>query len=244
MKYLNLPILRKIEIGLLALALPASAAGQAGGSTSGHDWSDFDKAFGSKPRAGAASDQMTGSPAASLDKPTPEPMPPPSGASGKIEYMILKDPNPPPELTAEYAKIDAAMRKAVWYYENYTTNLRGKRLVMYLKDVPTADANFQGPIRFGGSCNVRVAMHELMHTFGIGTTDQWQHLMKDGVFTGRHATDQMRAITGDPKAVVHGDHQHFWPYGLNYDTEVKSDDDLIRHCLMVEAIRRDLDEVH
>ena len=228
---------------ILLCVWPAAAPCQARAAGPSESWSDFDKAFGSKPKpaSGSASNGAAASVPSSPDK--PQPMPFPSGARGKITYFLPKDPNPTPELTAAYAKIEAAMDKAIWYYENYTTNLRGKRQVLYSPGTPTADANFQGPVRFGGSCNTRVAMHELMHTFGVGTTSQWQKLMKDGVFTGRHATEQMRAITGDPGAVVHGDNQHFWPYGLNYDTEVKSDDDLIRHCLMVSAIRKDLDEV-
>ena len=47
-------------------------------------------------------------------------------------------------------------------------------------------------------------------------------------------------LTGKPDDLVHGDSQHFWPYGLNYASEVKSDADLVGHCKMVVALRRDL----
>ena len=51
--------------------------------------------------------------------------------------------------------------------------------------------------------------------------------------------DKLRELTGDPSAELHGDTQHFWPYGLNYTTEVSSDEDLIRHCLIVDAMQAD-----
>jgi hypothetical protein len=34
---------------------------------------------------------------------------------------------------------------------------------------------------------------------------------------------------------------HFWPYGLNYDSELKSEEDMIRHARLVEAIVKDLE---
>ena len=61
-----------------------------------------------------------------------------------------------------------------------------------------------------------------------------------GVFTGANAIAQLQAITGDPSAVLHSDTQHFWPYGLNYVTEAHSIADLVDHCRMVTAIRKDL----
>jgi hypothetical protein len=174
---------------------------------------------------------------------SPGPMPTPSGAGGKVTYTLDRDPHADPQAAAMYGRITAAMDQAIWYYNNYTIGLRGDRRVMYTPGVPTADASFNGPVRFGGMCNTRVAMHELMHTFGIGTTWQWEKLVKDNIFTGRHATRELRMITGDPTAQVHADRMHFWPYGLNYDQEVHSERDLIAHCLMVEAITKDLREV-
>jgi hypothetical protein len=40
--------------------------------------------------------------------------------------------------------------------------------------------------------------------------------------------------------MVNADTQHFWPYGLNYTSEVKSNDDLVSHCKMVSAILKDM----
>ena len=60
-----------------------------------------------------------------------------------------------------------------------------------------------------------------------------------GIYTGPSATTMLRGLTADPTAELHGDTQHFWPYGLNYTSEVSSDEDLIRHCLIVDAMQAD-----
>jgi hypothetical protein len=55
-----------------------------------------------------------------------------------------------------------------------------------------------------------------------------------------NATAELRAITGNAMDVLHCDSQHFWPYGLNYVTEAHSTEDLVDHCRIVTAIRKDL----
>lgn len=64
--------------------------------------------------------------------------------------------------------------------------------------------------------------------------------MDGGVFKGEYTQARLKEITGDPKAELHGDSQHFWPYGLNYESEVKSEQDLIIHCQVVEAMYQDI----
>lgn len=103
---------------------------------------------------------------------------------------------------------------------------------------PTADANYEGWINWGGSINRRVALHEISHTLGIGTHPDWQKFIKDGKWTGKHAVAQLKAFDG-PDAVLHADRQHFWPYGLNFDKESNAEADL-RFIKMVEAFRKDL----
>ena len=61
-----------------------------------------------------------------------------------------------------------------------------------------------------------------------------------GIWTGTNATNQLRALTGDQSAALHADTQHFWPYGLNYTSEVTSPADLVTHCRIVVALRQDL----
>lgn len=110
-----------------------------------------------------------------------------------------------------------------------------------MPSVATADGNVNGSIRFGAtsSMNYITAMHEIGHTVGVGSRE-FGALVVDGVFTGEAATRQLRAITGNESDVVHADTQHFWPYGLNYTTEVKTTDDLVNHCKIVVAIREDI----
>lgn len=103
---------------------------------------------------------------------------------------------------------------------------------------PTADANYDGWINWGGSINRRVALHEIAHTLGIGTHPEWQRHVEDGKWTGKHALRQLREFDG-PDAVLHTDRMHFWPYGLNYDNESSPESDL-RFVKMIAAFRKDL----
>lgn len=103
---------------------------------------------------------------------------------------------------------------------------------------PTADANFDGWINWGGSISRRVALHEIAHTLGIGTHPEWRNHIKDGKWTGRHALKQLREFDG-PDAVLHADGMHFWPYGLNYDHESTPESDK-RFVKMLAAFRKDL----
>ena len=135
------------------------------------------------------------------------------------------------------------MDSALGYYNRYTT-LTKHLNVYYNTSVGTADANFNGTIRFGSNRSymvVHTAMHETAHTLGIGTTNEYRNLItNDKVFTGPLATAKLREITNDPNALLHGDAQHFWPYGLNYANEVKSEQDLINHCLIVNEMYKDM----
>ncbi len=91
--------------------------------------------------------------------------------------------------------------------------------VYYNAGIPTAQANYLGSIGFGGTYpNERVAMHETAHYLGSGTTSQWAGLMTGGSWDGAIATALIKQFDGEQE-YLHGDTQHFWPYGLNYDSE-------------------------
>ncbi|HHX14746.1 MAG TPA: RICIN domain-containing protein [Fibrobacter sp.] len=161
---------------------------------------------------------------------------------GNITYTLQKAANPNADQVDAYAKIQLAMDSALFLYNKHTT-LSKKITVYYDTGVSTAQANFDGVISFGPSRSymmVITAMHEMGHVFGVGTTSQYVNTMVNGVFTGPQATAKIKEISGDPTAVIHGDNTHFWPYGLNYVSEVSSEQDLIRHCLIVDAIYKDL----
>ena len=98
-------------------------------------------------------------------------------------------------------------------------------------------------MRFGPDQQYMVTptiMHEIAHIVGVGTVSNWSGFLVDGKWTGQNALAELHSITGDSSAILYGDNQHFWPYGINYAAEAKSDDDLINHCKMVMALRRDL----
>jgi hypothetical protein len=122
----------------------------------------------------------------------------------------------------------------------YNANGEFKRHVTanYSPGTPTADANFGGWINFGGQIGTRTALHEIAHTMGVGTCEQWQRFARDGKWTGTYAIEQLKEIDG-PDAVLHCDHQHFWPYGLNYDQE-GGEENFKHHVKMVIALRADM----
>jgi len=103
---------------------------------------------------------------------------------------------------------------------------------------PTADANWDGWINWGGSISRRVALHEIAHALGVGTHARWMENIKDGQWTGEYALRQLREFDG-PDAVLHADRIHFWPYGLNFDNESSPEKDL-RFVKMVAALRKDM----
>ena len=134
-------------------------------------------------------------------------------------------------------RIADAMDAAVALY-NKTGRFKKQLTANNSPGTPTADANYDGWINFGGSINARVALHEIGHTLGIGTHPNWQANVKDGKWTGKPALEQLREFDGKD-AVLHADRMHFWPYGLNFDNESSKEND-VRHVKMVAAMRKDM----
>ena len=178
-------------------------------------------------------------PAENVPVVTPTPTAPPK--KGNVTYTLVKVANPTADQLDAYNRIQSAMDKAVSFYNEYTSITKALT-VYYEPSVSTADGNINGTIRFGSNrsyMNHITAMHEIAHTVGVGTSGKWSSLIVNGVYTGPNATAVIRAITGDNNAVIKGDRTHFWPYGLNYTSEVKSDQDLINHCIIVDAMKKD-----
>ena len=158
-----------------------------------------------------------------------------------IQYTLHKSANPSADESDAYTQIESAMNSAINYYNTYTEISKFIN-VYYSPDVPTAEANFNGDLRFGKERNymfVGTAMHEIAHTVGIGTTQEYRNMIKDGIFQGQTAQNSLKEIDG-PDAVLKGDNQHFWPYGLNYRSEVQSEQDLINHAKIVNAMYKDI----
>ncbi|WP_034847137.1 RICIN domain-containing protein [Ruminiclostridium josui] len=161
--------------------------------------------------------------------------------TGNITYTLVREQNPTADQADAYAKIKAAMDSAVLYYNNLT-NISKQLTVYYNPSVSTADGSINGTIRFGASrsyMDTCTAMHEIAHTVGVGQSSAWYSLVKNGIYTGIYGTEELRNITGVSTDVVHGDSQHFWPYGLNYSSEVKTDADYVNHCRIVNQFKKD-----
>lgn len=174
-------------------------------------------------------------------QPTVAPTPTNPPKTGNVTYTLVKSSNPTADELDAYQRIEEAMNKATYYYNTYTT-ITKKLTVSYVPSVSTADGNINGSIRFGSNrsyMNHITAMHEIAHTIGVGTSSRWRQLIVNGVYTGNNAKELLKQLTGDYNAVLKGDSTHFWPYGLNYTSEVKSENDLIIHCKLVDAMVKD-----
>lgn len=161
---------------------------------------------------------------------------------GKLTYTFNKANNPSAEQLAAYDRLQIAIDSAIWYVENYTSVTKHV-YINYDPNVPTADANNEGWMRFGSNSsfqNIRTMLHELNHTFGTGTSSWWwNQAMIGGKYQLSHANNMLKLIVNDEEAIINGDRQHWWPYGLNQNSEVTSAWDYVYNCLIIEAMRRD-----
>lgn len=162
-------------------------------------------------------------------------------ATGHITYTLNRATNPTAAQSSAYNLITTAMDQAVAVYNCYTSITKALS-ISYDPSVATADGNQNGSIRFGATSTMQqiTAMHEISHTVGVGASTAWSSRSTSGAWTGTNATSQLRALTGDQAVVLHADATHFWPYGLNYTSEVTSSTDLVTHCKIVVALRKDM----
>lgn len=113
--------------------------------------------------------------------------------------------------------------------------------INYDASVPTANGSYNGTINFGGMIGTRVALHEISHTLGVGTVIAWNAKRSGNTWTGSFAIDRVKLFNG-PSTTLSADNAHFWPYGLNQDSEDGATN-RVRHIKMVSALRRDMDIV-
>lgn len=135
-------------------------------------------------------------------------------------------------------RIVAAMDEAVATY-NAHGYFNTWIYVQYHPGVPTAEANYPDYLKFGGSISPQVAMHEISHTLGTGTTWQW-----DGQFGGDEvwdgvATKNFVKLYDGPGAEMRKSGVHYYPYGLNYASE-DNPQARIRLVKLVSAMRYDM----
>lgn len=163
------------------------------------------------------------------------PQPPSRGA---MTYSLASGSENWP--TAVRNEIIYAMDGAVAQYNRWG-HFPKRLTVNYNPAVPTAQASYSGWIDFGGNAsyrNFRTALHEIAHTLGVGTHRAWAANLAGGVWQGAEARAQVQDFDG-PAAEIRSDGTHFWPYGLNYDSEGNTENHR-RHVLIVAALRRDM----
>jgi hypothetical protein len=161
-------------------------------------------------------------------------------AAGKVSYALTRAANPTADEKQAYDLITAAMDLAVKNYNCYT-NLSRQLQVTYNPSVETADGSTNGSIRFGSRASMHhvTAMHEIAHVMGVGGS-KFRTIVSGGVYNGPKATAKLREISGNASDQIKSDGTHFWPHGLNYVSEWKTQQDLINHCSVVQAIVADL----
>lgn len=162
-----------------------------------------------------------------------------TASSAAITYTIQRASNPTADQTDAYNKIDAAMKLAIARYGKYCNVKCTKKItVQYEPSVATADANYNGNMRFGSNRSYmaeRNAMHEISHTLGVGQTANFDSLCTSGSW--KTALPLLRSFDG-ASAVISCGGSHFWPYGLNYDNEW-SETNANRHVQMMQAMLND-----
>ncbi|KAI2627920.1 hypothetical protein GGS26DRAFT_592066 [Hypomontagnella submonticulosa] len=160
-----------------------------------------------------------------------------SAVSGTLTWTLQKASNPTADQSEAYTRIEAAMTKAVTRYHKYTQANKTIR-VYYAPGVPTAEANYNGDLRFGSDRSYmteRTAMHEISHTLGVGQTAAFDQ--KCAANNWPTATPLLRSWDG-ASAKINCGGGHFWPYGLNYESEW-SETNGNRHVQLVDAMLKD-----
>jgi len=160
---------------------------------------------------------------------------------GHLTAIFNKPANPVGDELSFWNAIQPAVDSALWYFNTYTTGAK-TYYVNYSPGTPTADDNADGWMNFGSNgsyWNIRTVMHEMNHGMGNGTSWWWSTMIKDGVYQGKFATQALKMVQGDNNAVLYGDGMHFWPYGLNQNSEVSSSWDFVYNALIQEGMRKD-----
>ena len=119
-------------------------------------------------------------------------------------------------------RITNAMNAAVARYNSWGDWPSRTLTVEYNTGVATADGNINGNIRFGANSAYQTectAMHEIAHTYGVGTSSNWSSpLIVSSQYVGTNAVAALQAWDGSSATISTGG-SHFWPYGLNYNSE-------------------------
>lgn len=109
--------------------------------------------------------------------------------------------------------------------------------------MPTADANNEGWMRFAPNSsfqNIKTMLHEMNHTLGTGTSSCCTSKIVGGKFQGQHKNELLQKIQKSVIAVQLGsDTQHWWPFGLNQNSEIILTWHYLYNSILIEAMRKD-----
>ncbi|KAL4806067.1 hypothetical protein BDV18DRAFT_160136 [Aspergillus unguis] len=160
------------------------------------------------------------------------------GASrATLTWSLEQSSSPTTDESEAYELITSAMELAVARH----TRLGDAEKTLYVRyspGVPTAEASYDGTISFGSDrayMTERTALHEISHTLGVGQTEGFDSLCASGDWAT--ALPLLRSWDGDD-AVISCGGGHFWPYGLNYESEW-SETNGDRNVLIVNAMVAD-----
>ncbi|CAG8960568.1 hypothetical protein HYFRA_00013391 [Hymenoscyphus fraxineus] len=159
-------------------------------------------------------------------------------SSARITYTISKAANPTADQTDAYNKITAAMDAAIKRHESLGSTATKKITVEYSPGTPTADGSSDGRIRFGSGrefMTERTALHEIAHTLGVGTTAKFNDNCKTGNWPA--ANPVLKGFDGANAKFSCGG-GHFWPYGLNFESEMSATA-ADHHVMIINAMIKD-----
>lgn len=125
---------------------------------------------------------------------------------------------------AENKRIYDATEEAIRYYHKATNFKDYDVNVTYNAGVPTADCSYGGTIRVGSNASYQATgtlLHEMNHGVGVGQHSRWMNdaNLRSGTTTGNwlgvRANKVVQFFDNNETAVMKGDNQHMWPYGIN-----------------------------
>jgi hypothetical protein len=155
-------------------------------------------------------------------------------AWGDITYTLQFDPASSPQAQQVANSVAVA---AAFYNQHGSFNKHWN--AYYNPGIPTAEANYDGYMGFGGTRNERVVFHEASHTFGMGTTSAYANLIAGGVWGGQYGNQAQFDTYNDFGNGLHGDGHAIWPGGFNYDNE-DGFIERIWHTRIMAGIRADM----
>lgn len=152
-------------------------------------------------------------------------------------------------------RIRQAAQTAVNWWNNLTEMKGFSTSIGYNPGTPTAECSYGGWMSVGSNQSYQrpgTIMHEMLHGVGVipwADTEWSRHNLRSGVngdgygtgqWLGDRVTEVLRFWDNSSTAVLNGDYQHMWPYGINGAGEDNGSDVLyIGNSLVCQALGED-----